>query len=50
MRCFAARIARGFIEHERGGIYNSAIAQAWFDRWLVEEDDPSCLLIAPTEE
>ncbi len=39
-----------FFEHDGGGIYNNTIAQFWFDRWLMEEEDPSCLLIAPTEE
>ncbi|RPI92585.1 MAG: hypothetical protein EHM39_13485 [Chloroflexi bacterium] len=39
-----------FFENDRGGVYNNTIAQFWFDRWLMEEEDPTCLLLAPTEE
>jgi dienelactone hydrolase len=39
-----------FIEHDKGGDYNGAVARAWFDRWLVEEEDTSVLLRAPTED
>jgi dienelactone hydrolase len=39
-----------FVEHDHGNDYDAAIAHAWFDRWLVDEEDPSCLLFAPGED
>jgi dienelactone hydrolase len=38
-----------FIAHDDGDNYNSLLARNWFDRWLVEEDDPTNLLHAPAE-
>jgi len=39
-----------FYEHDKGSDYDAAVARLWFDRWLVEEEDPSCLLWAPVEK
>jgi dienelactone hydrolase len=38
-----------FVEHESGDSYDSMIAQSWFERWLIEEQDTSVLLWAPRE-
>jgi hypothetical protein len=39
----------GFLEHEKGADYDGESAQIWFDRWLMDEEDTSVLLWAPTE-
>jgi dienelactone hydrolase len=38
-----------FVEHEEGDGYDRATAKAWFDRWLVEEEDTSVLMWASRE-
>jgi hypothetical protein len=39
----------GFLEHDKGADYDGEQAQAWFERWLMDEDDTSVLLWAPME-
>jgi dienelactone hydrolase len=38
-----------FMAHEKGAVYRRVMALTWFDRWLVEEEDPTCLLRVPRE-
>jgi len=38
-----------FFEQEQGDQYNNEMAAAWFERWLVEEEDTDVLLWAPRE-
>ncbi|MBN2303601.1 MAG: acetylxylan esterase [Anaerolineae bacterium] len=37
-----------FIEHEDGETFRCSDAQAWFNRWLVEEEDTNMLLWEPS--
>jgi hypothetical protein len=39
-----------FVEHDNSEPYGSTGARAWFDRWLVEEEETGVLLWAPREE
>ena len=38
-----------FVEHAEGGGYDRLAAKAWFDRWLMEEEDTSVLMWAARE-
>jgi len=38
-----------FVEHDRNDNYDGALAAAWFERWLIEEEDTSVLLVPPRE-